>query len=215
MAEQLMPIGPVFLSASVPDPRRDEKYFKTGDTIAIRDAVIALLTVVLPRTKLVFGGHPAITPMVKWVADQLGAFENVRMFQSKFFRDRYLKDLAVFEYEETEAVLGDREESLLAMRTQMINSEPFSAAFFIGGMEGTEREYELIRENRPDVPRFPIYTTGAAARLIWAREWEGLGEVPALVRQVRGPELEQVRRKTNYLALFTNLLEDAAKRENG
>ena len=52
-----MPIGPVFLSAGVPDPHRDEKYFKTGDTGAIRDAVIALLEVVLPGTKLVFGGQ--------------------------------------------------------------------------------------------------------------------------------------------------------------
>jgi hypothetical protein len=215
MVEWLMPLGPVFLSASVPDPRRDEKYFKTGDTIAIRDAVIALLTVVLPRTRLVFGGHPAITPMVKWVADQLGAFENVRMFQSKFFRDKYLKDLAVFRYKETEPVSGNRDMSLLLMRTEMINSEPFSAAFFIGGMDGVEREYELIRESRPDVPRYPVYTTGAAARLIWTRERERLGEVPAIIREVRSAELDQVRRKTNYVALFTSLLEGAAEREKG
>lgn len=64
MAERPV-LAPVFLSASIPDPARDKRYFGTGDTIAIRDAVIALVSVVLPRTKLVFGGHPAITPLVK------------------------------------------------------------------------------------------------------------------------------------------------------
>ena len=199
-----MPIGPVFLSASVPDPRRDEKYFKTGDTIAIRDAVIALLTVVLPRTKLVFGGHPAITLMVKWVADQFGSFDNVRMFQSKFFRDSYLRDLALFRYEETEVVQDDREKSLRSMRTQMINSEKFSAAFFIGGMEGVEQEYDLMTQLKPAVPRFPVYTTGAAARLLWMREWEA-------VPRMHEAELSELRTKTSYVALFTHLLEGIAE----
>ena len=203
-----MPIGPVFLSAGVPDPHRDEKYFKTGDTGAIRDAVIALLEVVLPGTKLVFGGHPAITPMVKWVADQLGAFDNVRIFQSKFFQDKYLKDLDRFRYVETEAVDGDRDQSLFAMRTQMIGSEDFSAAFFIGGMDGVEREYEMFRDARPHAPRFPVYTTGAAARLIWARE----NDLPASQRQVGDHDLQALRTKAGYLALFRNLLDGAALR---
>jgi hypothetical protein len=198
-----MTIGPVFLSASVPDPLRDPKYFETGDTIAIRDAAIALLTVVLPRTKLVFGGHPAITPMVKWVADELGAFDRIRMFQSKFFRDKYLGDLARFRYEETEIVQNDRDKSLLAMRTQMIHSENFSAAFFIGGMDGVEREYDLMTQLKPDVPRFPVYTTGAAARLLWTRQWDA-------VPRIHAAELGELRVKTNYVALFTSLLEGVA-----
>ncbi len=32
----------IFLSASIPMLGRDEKYFKTADTIAIRDSVLAL-----------------------------------------------------------------------------------------------------------------------------------------------------------------------------
>ncbi|HYM76870.1 MAG TPA: hypothetical protein VE377_12910 [Candidatus Dormibacteraeota bacterium] len=207
MAQHPMSIGPVFLSASVPDPRRNEKYFRTGDTIAIRDAVIALVTVVLPQTKLVFGGHPAITPMVKWVADQLDAFGRVRMFQSKFFRDHYLKDLEFFRYEETEAVRGDRGESLRSMRMQMIHSEPFAAAFFIGGMEGVEDEYELLRRHRPSVPRFPVYTTGAAARLLWMSESRLLAEQAPALHENHGAELQLLRLKTNYIGLFTNLLE--------
>src|SRR5437016_4605862 len=134
MAERPVQIAPVFLAASVPDPARDPKYFRTGESLAIRDAVIALVTVVLPRTTLTFGGHPAITPMVKWVADQLGAFDRVHMFQSRFFRDKYLKDIEVFRYREIPAVQDDLEESLREMRLAMIGSEEFGAAFFIGGM---------------------------------------------------------------------------------
>src|SRR5450631_805214 len=144
MAQQPMPLKPVFLSASVPDPRRNPKYFRAGDAAVIGEAVVSLLAVVLPKTKLVFGGHPAITPMVKFVADKLGAFDKVRMFQSKYFRDRYVNDLELFGYVETEAVPRDREASLIAMRTQMIQSEDFTAAFFIGGMEGVEQEAQLF-----------------------------------------------------------------------
>ena len=210
MAREFMSLDAVFLSASVPDPLRDEKYFATGDTVAIRDAVIALLMVVLPRSRLVFGGHPAITPMVKWVADQLGAFDRVRMFQSEFFRDRYLKDLELFRYEEIKAVPGDREESLRRMRIAMIESEPFHAAFFIGGMEGVEAEYELLRERKSRVPRFPVYTTGGAARILWATE-RSLTAENANVHEAHGPELDQLRSDNSYVGLFTNLLERAGE----
>lgn len=42
----------IFLSASIPLQERDPGYIETADIIAIRDAVIALTTVVLPRHKL-------------------------------------------------------------------------------------------------------------------------------------------------------------------
>lgn len=202
-----MSVSSVFLSASVPDPRRHEKYFATGDTIAIRDAVVALVGVVLPRAKLVFGGHPAITPMVKWAADQLGAFERVRMFQSKFFREYYLKDLEFFRYEETEAVPGDRKKSLLVMRRRMIHCESFDAAFFIGGMDGVEEEFNLVRDELPDVPRYPVYTTGGAARLLWGKEQNRSTEGEPKRGNVNPQTLKLLRLKTNYVGLFTYLLE--------
>lgn len=211
MADQAMPLDSVFLSASVPDPRRHEKYFTTGDTGAIRDAVIALLMVVLPRTRLVFGGHPAITPMVKWVADQLGAFERVRMFQSKYFQKEYLRDLALFGYVEVNEVPGNRDLSLTEMRLAMIRSEPFSAAFFIGGMEGIEEEYGLIEKHQSAVPRFPVYTTGAAARILWTKEQRLTAENPN-IREVHSLELDQLRTDTSYVSLFTNLLERVSQR---
>ena len=61
----------IFLSASIPLPERDSKYIDTADIIAIRDAVIALTTVVLPHHRLVWGGHPSITPLVYYVMKKL------------------------------------------------------------------------------------------------------------------------------------------------
>ena len=204
MAEHPVPIAPVFLSASIPDPARDRRYFETGNSIAIRDAVIALAEVVLPRTRLVFGGHPAITPMVKWVADQFGAFDRVRMFQSKFFQDKYLKDIELFRYVEVDAVPGHRNQSLLIMRQRMLASEGFGSAFFIGGMEGVEHEYELLKKLPRPVPAFPVYTTGGAARILWEQEWP---DAPPS----RCPILEQLRTKTNYVGLFTNCIEEGMR----
>ena len=94
--------------------------------------------------------------MVKWVADRLGAFERVRMFQSKYFREFYLRDLEFFRYEETEAQSGGRGPSLERMRKKMLLSEEsFAAAFFIDGIEGVEVQFDLIKKIKPDVPASP------------------------------------------------------------
>ena len=55
----------IFLSASIPLADRDPKYFDTADNTAIRDAVIALARIVLPKAELVWGGHLSITPLIK------------------------------------------------------------------------------------------------------------------------------------------------------
>ena len=56
----------IFLSAGVPDPKRGPEYAATADTVAICAAVSALVHVALGRRLLVWGGQPAITPMI-WV----------------------------------------------------------------------------------------------------------------------------------------------------
>ena len=43
----------IFLSASIPSQERHKKYFETADIIAIRDAVIALTSTLLPHYRLV------------------------------------------------------------------------------------------------------------------------------------------------------------------
>ena len=78
----------IFLSASVPLPSRNRIYFHTADVIAIRDAIRALVMVIIEQeAQLVFGGHPAITPMIRLQIAQTGApvGERVVMFQSRYF----------------------------------------------------------------------------------------------------------------------------------
>ena len=137
----------IFLSASIPDPKRDAKYHDTADKTAIRDAVRALITVVLPHGKIVWGGHPAITPLVKVIAEGMGVREadKVVIFQSNFFKKYFPKENSHFEkIVRTRVVEGDRNKSLALMRKQMIESERFDAGVFIGGMEGVEEEYRLF-----------------------------------------------------------------------
>lgn len=202
-----MRIGPVFLSASVPDPR-DTKYFETGNRIAIREAVVALVNVVLPRTWLVFGGDPAIASMVKWVADSMHAFDRVILFQSKYYRDRYIKDLSAFRFEEVEADPDGEEASLKKMRETMLSSErAFSAAFFVGGMEGVEKEYDMMKSMKPDAARFPVASTGAAAQFLWKQESELILRLPPDMVALRNVQLEELKTKTSYFTLFAKLLD--------
>ena len=164
----------VFLSASVPlpPPDRSARYFETADTIAIRDSIRALVTCVVPRGKLVFGGHPAITPMIRLLVRsmELPVRQHVVLFQSEFFKKEFPQESAEFEQVRlVKAVPGDRDESLARMREVMIRSEDFSAAVFIGGMEGVEEEYQIFKQWHPSKPLIPVASTGAAARLIFDR----------------------------------------------
>lgn len=160
------------LSASIPDPRREPVYYETADLTGIREAVTAVSTVALKRGELVFGGHPAISPLVLIVAGALEATERVRIFQSEYFRDAIPPESAAFRrLVWTPRVGVDREASLLKMRKAMIDTGGFAAAFFIGGMEGVEEEFALFRDRWPQVPAYPIASTGAAARRLldkWA-----------------------------------------------
>lgn len=184
----------VFLSASVPLPSRDAKYFDTADVVAIRDSVRALATVVVPKGRLVFGGHPAITPLIRLLIRETGSNVNSHfvLFQSSFFKREFPKETEDFErVVVVAAVTGDREASLSKMRMEMIRSEDFSAGVFIGGMEGVEAEWNLFSEIHPNRPKFPIASTGAAARILYERF------------KVERPELLS---ELTYLSLFRRLL---------
>lgn len=162
----------IFLSASVPLPDRDRRFFESADVISIREAVKAL-TLVMIETKslLVFGGHPAITPIISKLFSQAGLVpaEHVVLYQSEYFRSRfpaqnsYFTDVVV-----TEEVDGDREMSLQLMRERMLAHSRFDAGVFIGGMEGVLDEFRLFRRLNPGVPVYPVASTGAAAQMIWA-----------------------------------------------
>lgn len=163
----------VFLSASVPDPKRDPAYAETSDRIAIRDAVRALASVILPQGQLVWGGHPAITPLIRVVAEGIGitSGDRVLLYQSALFEGVMPQDNAAFErVVVTPAVEGNREQSLKAMRDAMLGEHAFDAGVFIGGMHGVIDEFRLFRERHPRAVLLPIASTGAAARQIFNEE---------------------------------------------
>lgn len=190
----------IFLSASVPLPSRNPMYFNTADVIAIRDAVRALTMVITEQNiQLVFGGHPAITPMIRLQISQSGlpVGERVLMYQSRYFDRVFPDDNAAFEHVELiDAIPGDQAASLASMRAAML-AHSFRSGIFIGGMEGVEVEYAMFRQLHPNIPAFPVASTGAAAARLFDAD-------PDLQR--RHPEL---RDEISYLTLMRSLTEVA------
>lgn len=159
----------IFLSASIPDPKRNEKYFMSSDVIAIRDSVRALASVVIPKSNLIWGGHPAITPLIRYVMStmEVNVQSHITLYQSDFFREMFPDDNEYFENVVITRNLRDRDKSLLEMRTRMFQENEFVAGIFIGGMEGVELEYDMFRRIHPNAKLFPVASTGAAAKFIY------------------------------------------------
>lgn len=160
----------IFLSASIPYPDRDKKYFDTADILAIRDAVRALATVVIPKTHLVWGGHPSITPLIRFIVDKMNSDlkEHVTLYQSMFFEKKFPKDNFSFEnIILTPIVNNSQDESLSLMRNEMMQQNEFTAGIFIGGMEGIELEFELFTKYHPKALILPIASTGAGAKILF------------------------------------------------
>jgi len=160
----------IFLSASVPLPERDLKYIDTADIIAIRDAVIALTTAVLPHHRIIWGGHPSITPLIYYVMEKLDLDiqNHLVIYQCKLFEKFFPEDNNKFKnIILTDIIENDRDKSLLHMRERMLSEFEFSAAVFLGGMEGIEVEYKMFKRKHPEAIIIPVASTGAAAKIIF------------------------------------------------
>lgn len=169
MAEKTLNI---FLSASVPVIGRAEgKYLKTADVIAIRDAVIALVSVALPKYHLIWGGHPSITPLITNVLRHSNKDVNnsVTEYQSMNYVKVFPDENKYVVHKVYTENLGDKEKSLALMRRQMIDDNEYAAAFFIGGMDGVENEYERFVKSHPKAKVFPVASTGAAALMLYEK----------------------------------------------
>jgi hypothetical protein len=159
----------IFLSASIPLEERDPKYFGSADIIAIRDAVIALATVVLPRYRLIWGGHPSITPIIYYVMQRLdlNIQNHVTLYQSRFFEKTFPEDNNKFENVILTDNTNERNSSILLMRNRMLSEHQFAAAIFIGGMDGIEDEFKLFQEYHRNTLLLPIASTGGAAKMVY------------------------------------------------
>jgi hypothetical protein len=189
-------LSKIFLSASIPYENRDAKFFKTADIIAIRDAVRALATVVIPKAELIWGGHPAITPLIRYVMTKINADlkTHVTLYQSNFFRDVLPVDNFAFENIRFVKEANDRKNSLIEMRNRMIIDNEFSVGIFIGGMEGVLEEYELFKKVHPAALMLPVASTGAAAKIIY--------------NQFPNQLNHRLLNDYAYMALFRDLLKD-------
>lgn len=161
----------IFLSASVPLVGRGN-YHETADPFLIQSAVRELVIAVIKDQKIVWGGHPAITPMIWTICQDLGVdySSSVILYQSRFFEDRFPEENKHFHNVVLVDKVGEnREASLLAMREEMLSRRDLNAAVFIGGMEGVEAEYELFRRFHPEGKVLPVPAAGGAARQLAER----------------------------------------------
>lgn len=155
----------IFLSASVPLVGRGN-YYETADPFLIQCAVRELVLAVIRDSQIVWGGHPAITPMIWAICQDLDIdySNSVVLYQSRFFEDRFPEENKHFgNVVFVDAVQGDREASLLTMREAMLSRPDLKAAVFIGGMEGVEVEYALFRQFHPVEKVLPVPAPGGAA----------------------------------------------------
>lgn len=159
----------IFLSASIPISERHPKYIETADVIAIRDAVIALATTVLPKHRLIWGGHPSITPLVNYVMlkQKYNIQEHVKLYQSLWFEDKFPEDNNKFENIVFTVKQTDIFSSIKLLRKRMFTENEFAAAIFIGGMNGIEDEYKMFKEFHPNAIIIPLASTGAASKLLY------------------------------------------------
>lgn len=156
----------LFFSAALP-----KELEGTGRGLDLTDLVTVLLVgVVQQGGRVVFGGHPSVTPLVHYLVDH-GAIprEAVTLYMPRFFDGRAPlqgHDTAIFvdrrlvgrgaSPDDPEAFADD----LTEMRRAMI--EGCTAGFFVGGqtkafrgrVPGIEEEWHLFRSRHPDAPAF-------------------------------------------------------------
>lgn len=158
----------IFLSASIPLPTRNRVFFESADVLLIREAIKALVEVVLPAGRITYGGHPAITPMIALFVRDAGLDgDRLTIFQSQFFaRELPPENRAFMDIRLVHGVSQNREASLLAMREAMLTSRRFAAAVLIGGMEGIFEELTIFRRLHPNAVVLPLASTGAAAAIV-------------------------------------------------
>jgi hypothetical protein len=155
----------IFLSASVPFISRGT-YHETANPFLIQCAVREMVMAVLHRHTLVWGGHPAITPMLWSICADMDIdySDAVVLYQSKFFADSFPEENRHFKnviY--TDAVAGNKVASLLHMRKQMLARQDLVGAVFIGGMEGVETEHQIFKHFHPRASVLPVPAPGGAA----------------------------------------------------
>jgi hypothetical protein len=157
---------PVFLSASLPESLRG-----TPRALDLQGFLVAFVRGLLAAGgRLIFGGHPSVTPLIQRVASDFGE-GSVELFQLTRFRD-----VAPAEIYEPEFVLHWVDgEALAPMRDRMAGEA--LAAVFVGGktqeespadgVPGIRDEFKRFLRRRPQGPAYLLgLLDGEASQLI-------------------------------------------------
>jgi hypothetical protein len=177
----------VFLSASFPTGERATR-FPEADPFEITTAVVSLARATFgAKGRLLFGGHPTISPLVLSVGrDFLSYFSErerrsegplVYVYQSLYYKEIVPEETRSLEEEGVGKIvwaksLSNARESLREMRTRMLREGKPVAGVFVGGMDGVfdpkggEDEFHLFRQMCPSKPVYPLGSTGGAARAL-------------------------------------------------
>lgn len=157
----------IFLSASVPLPDRGD-FYRDFDPFLLQTAVRELVGAVIKDRRIVWGGHPAITPMIAAICADLGVeYQNqVLLYQSNWFERKFPTENQLFVNRTYTPALSDLSSSLLRMRVEMLARPDIDAAVFVGGMEGIFDEFRLFEKLKPNATAIALAAPGgAAARL--------------------------------------------------
>lgn len=155
----------IFLSASIPSPK-SKNYFSTANPFLIQCAVRELLISFLGKYRVVWGGHPAITPMIWSICEDLNIDyeDSVILYQSKYFSKDFPEENREFSnIVLVDEIANDREESLNLMRNEMLSRKGLVAAVFIGGMEGIFEEHKIFKSLHKEAKTLSIPAPGGAA----------------------------------------------------
>jgi hypothetical protein len=186
----------VFMSASVPSPKSEEIYRRIPNAqVEIEDAVVSLARAVFVEGgRLVFGGHPSISPLVAMVAGEYVAVESAERSIERPPAPVVIHQLDVYRPEVPDATqtmerLGQAAiiwhhadptethrhwdesavaypRSLAQMRREMLADRAIVAMVCIGGMEGVEDEARLFLQTRPGHPIYLLARTGGATAVL-------------------------------------------------
>lgn len=179
----------VFLSASVPVKGRGDFYLDSEPyliQLAVREFVLS----VLGKRKIIFGGHPSITPMIWAICEDLSISfaDNVEIYQSRYFDGMYPdENLNVENIKYVDAVPNSRENSLIKLWETMLSTNGLEAALFIGGMDGVLKEYDIFIKLNPEATVLALSSPGGASK--------------QLARQL-GMDNSEEDRTLNYRKLF-------------
>ncbi len=209
---------PVMLSASMPDeladsPRAQDLY-----------TAIALFTheVISAGGRIVFGGHPTITPLVGEAVKKLGKTKVVDLYQLRRFEDSAPAEIFDNEMFSTinwiEGEDDDIDLELARMRDRM--AEEAHAAVFVGGrtalnegtVPGIRDEYRRFVARNPDGPVYLMgLMDGETRNLI--RELEDGKEMPR--NGLSEKERRVVHHSTSIDLVVSLIVADLARKAEG